>query len=144
MVAPVTREPKPHHKAAQNGSGEPSPLDGITRELVQLRVLIQNYLAARRDIIAASLRQTATRIVLGVALGIPALAMIVTASVLAITGLAEVIGVAFGGRMWAGNLIVGWTLVVLVVAGAFFLTSRWSRAARQRTVERYEHEHSGT
>jgi uncharacterized membrane protein YgaE (UPF0421/DUF939 family) len=76
------------------------------------------------------------------AVGVLALAvavtLVVTATVLLCIGIAQALAAAMHGTAWAGNLIVGAGLL-LILFGAAILGSRMlASAARKRTMQKYE------
>jgi membrane protein implicated in regulation of membrane protease activity len=64
--------------------------------------------------------------------------MLITAAVLALLGLAQWIGDALGDRLWAGYLIVGWGLLLLVAAGLAAAMVYLQRRFRTQTVNKYD------
>jgi hypothetical protein len=104
----------------------------------ELREYLSYYMAAKSDGIKSSFRNLGLLIGLGVVGLMLGGAIVVTAGVLLLTGLAGGIGALFGGRLWLGQLIVGLLLVGAVGGGAIWFYSRATRAARERTMKKYE------
>jgi len=106
--------------------------------LAELREYVAYFLAAKFDGIKLSLR----RIGIFAAIGIIALlaggALVVTAVVMVCGGLAQLVADALGGRAWAGNLIVGLAVLLLVGGGAWFGMSYLTGTSRKLTVKKYE------
>jgi hypothetical protein len=107
-------------------------------KLGELRAYAQQCFSAKADLAKATGRNLALFAALGFVGLITASATLVIALVMFFSGLAGAIGSALGGRMWAGNLIVGFVLVALFAGGAVFaliaLRKSWMRA----TVKKYE------
>jgi membrane protein implicated in regulation of membrane protease activity len=118
--------------------GGPEAVRRLQAQLEELGEYARFYASAKKDAILASARKWA---LLGLA-GIAALAifctMLITAAVLALLGLAQWIGDALGDRLWAGYLIVGWGLLLLVAAGLAAAMVYLQRRFRTQTVNKYD------
>ena len=71
--------------------------------------------------------------------GLAGAAVIVTAAVLVIQGIAAGLTVLCGGRAWAGDLLAGVLVLAAVGLGMFAAVRSVLRASRRRTLEKYEH-----
>ena len=65
-------------------------------------------------------------------------AMLVTAAVQICMGICELLTVAFGGRVWAGELVTGGIIWILVLGTTYALVSSLIAKSRQATLEKYE------
>lgn len=121
---------------ASQDSG-PAALGRLERQWEELVELFSYFLATRVDAVKQSLwRVTAALVVLILGVAIAA-ALLVTCVVLALLGLADVVAVALGDRLWAGNLIVGLG-ILMIGGGALWLgLAAFERRFRKRTLDHY-------
>jgi hypothetical protein len=102
----------------------------------RLRREIARYASVQADRVRGAVRRTAIAVVLGVLGAIAGVALLATAVVLLVVGLAGGLAAAFGSA-WLGNL-VGGAAVLLLVAGGLAFALRRDRKRRMRAlVERY-------
>jgi hypothetical protein len=104
----------------------------------ELREYASYYVTAWFDRVRFTLRRAGFLAVVGAMALVAGCTIIVTSSVLVCVGLAQGIAAALGGRAWAGNLIVGLSLLALAGAGTWFGWSRLSAAFRRKMVQKYE------
>lgn len=78
----------------------------MTAQFDALRQQLGRYMSIEADRVRLSIRRFAVRLILGLAAAVIGLATLVTAAVLALSGLAGVIARAIGVGPAAGNLIV--------------------------------------
>src|SRR6266550_2834684 len=105
--------------------------DAVSK-FAELRAYAQQYFSAKAD----QWRLTARNIAIFAALGVVGLivagATIVIALVMLFQGVAGAIAAGLGGRVWAGNLIVGLALLAIFVGGAMvglaILKKAWFKA----------------
>lgn len=110
----------------------------VMEEARELPAYAAQYLAAQADRFKLSVRKVVVAIVLGLlALLIGATVVIVSAGLLLI-GLSEAIAVMLGGRAWAGDLIVGGGVLLIVGVGSWLGVRSFFNSSRKRTVKRYE------
>jgi len=96
-----------------------------------------HFVHAKLDGIKVSIRQTAVWTVLGIMGGIALVAIIVTAIVLLLTGLATGIGLAFGGRLWLGSVVVGLMLLIMLGLGCLVGVRLFFKYSREQKVQYY-------
>jgi len=125
-----------------DGQDEPltSPNEAMHAAAVhfkELKEYISYYVAAKKDGISATFRNLGLMIGLGLLGLLVGGGILVTAAVLLLTGLAGGIGAIFD-RPWLGQLIVGFVLVAGVMGAALWFYMRSTKAARERTVKKYE------
>lgn len=118
----------------------PHPLGPLAENIDALREFGAYYLETRLDGMRLRLRRAAMATVVGLIAGAAAVTGLITAVVLLLTGAAGALTVAFGGRVWAGNLAVGGGVVLIVAVGLWALKTYLASSARRRTVEKYEHQ----
>src|SRR3954468_10758029 len=104
----------------------------------ELKEYASLYVAAKMDSLKLSVRNLVLYAMLGVLGLVAGTALLVMAVVQLLSGLAGVIAAGLGGRMWAGNLIVGFVLLVGTFVGAWLMVRKMFNSSRKRTVERYE------
>jgi len=104
----------------------------------ELKAYAAQYVAAKLDLAKLSLRRIAILAILGIIGLLAGAAMVVMAVVQLLSGVAQAIGAALGGRMWAGDLIVGGAIVGIIAIGAWIGLNRLSISSRNATVKRYE------
>jgi hypothetical protein len=150
-----SREPRSHHAPDLSGGAsstmtsdeEESSAEGATSpaealhaakvHFAELREYLSYYVAAKSDAFKASFRNLGLMIGLGMLGLMLGGAFVITAAVLLLNGLAGGVGALFN-RPWLGQLIVGFVLVAGIGGGAFWFYSRATRAAREKTVKKYE------
>jgi hypothetical protein len=100
-----------------------------------------DYLEARKDKTKAEVRRLILVAGVLLAVGIAWVAALTAGAMLLIRGMAEAVGLVIGNRLWAGQIIVGGSVVSgsLLVIIVFAIWSNWS--ARQRTIHKYESRH---
>ena len=95
-------------------------------------------LSAKLDGIKLSIRNAGIYAALGVVGLLAGGALVVTAAVLLLRGIAGGLGALFGGRLWLGELVTAIVFLALIGGGAVFVVSRMTKASRQRTVKKYD------
>jgi hypothetical protein len=118
--------------------GGPEAVRRLQAQLVELGEYARFYASAKKDAILASARKWALLGLAGVAAFAILCTMLITAVVLALLGVAQGIGDALGDRLWAGYLIVGWGLLLLVAAGFAAAMFYLQRRFRTQTVNKYD------
>jgi hypothetical protein len=153
MVAPDPSCPNGRHARADataepDGRSEghnpavgPHPLEPLMAHLAQLRRHAELYVEATADSLRLTVRQTALRAVLAVLGLVVGAALLVTASVLTLNGVAGGIAAALGGRIWAGQLITGLVLLIGVALACWLGIRRITATSRRKTIEKYERRH---
>ena len=129
--------------AGYDGNGaEPSPgeaFKNVARDLGELKEYVSYFLAAKMDGIKASVRNLGLYAVLGMVGLIAGGAIIVTAAVLLLTGLAGAIGAIFDpDKPWVGQLVVGLLVLGGLAGGVVLFMKKLTKASRERTVKKYE------
>lgn len=120
----------------------PKPPTDSVREafakLAELHAYAREYLDAKSDQFRLRIRHA---ILLGSVLVLVLLAVaasLTVAVVLVFAGLAEAVAALLGGRMWAGNLIVGGGMLALVIFATAFGLKTFRKGNKQATVAKYE------
>jgi hypothetical protein len=119
----------------------PHPLEPLLAHLTQLQTHVSHYLQATADKLRLSVRQAAVWAALGLVAAVVGATVLVTATVLLLSGAANGIAASLGGRLWAGQLIVG-SLVLIGTALAGWLGLRsLTASSRRKTIDKYERQH---
>jgi hypothetical protein len=127
------------------GDTDRSPADAF-KELGQhfgeLKEYASYYIAAKADGFKASFRNMGLYAALGVVGLLAGGAIIVTAAVQLLTGLAGAIGAIFEpDRPWIGNIVVGFLILAGIGVGTMLFLKKFTAASRERTVKKYESRH---
>jgi hypothetical protein len=140
MRASVQEEQSNQWNAPQDANDLP-PSESIreaTGAFGELKEYFSYYLSAKSDAMKASMRNLGVMAALGVLALAVGVALVVTATVLLCIGIAQALAAAMHGTTWAGNLIVGAGLLLIVFGGAILGSRMLASAARKRTVQKYE------
>jgi hypothetical protein len=147
MVAPETGH-NGHHSTGSAGDRAghrpempPHPLDPVMRRLAEMREYVTDYLEARGDAFKLRARQTALRAALGFVALVGLIAAVASATVLVLSGTAGGIAAALGGRLWAGQLITGLTLFLILGLVTWLGIRRINETSRRGTIDKYERKH---
>ncbi len=123
-------------------AAERSPADAfknVGAQLAELKEYAAYFVAAKVDGIKASFRNLALYAVLGVVGLIAGGAIIVTAAVQLLTGLAGAIGAIFEpDRPWVGHIVVGLLILGGIGVGTMSFMKKFTAASHARTVKKYE------
>jgi hypothetical protein len=128
----------PDSKDSATIEGGPEAVRRLQSQLEELGEYARLYVSAKKDATLASVRKFALLGLAGVAAFAVFCAMLLTAAVFALLGLAQLIGDALGDRLWAGYLIVGWGMLFLVAAGLAAAVVFLQRRFRTQTVNKYD------
>ncbi len=121
--------------------GGPEAVHRLQAQLEELGEHARMYVQARKDAMLATSRKLVLWALAGI-IGFAVLCtMLITATVLGMTGLAQVIGVGLGDRAWAGNLIAGFGLLLLVAVGLVVSIRLVQSRFHKQTVKKYAQRH---
>jgi hypothetical protein len=135
-----TAGPKPRDtQSSAEAPHDPPLFDAVQADWANLLRAAQHYFAVRRDLARSQMQMALWQVMAGVVAGVLALTAVSTAMVLVLLGATHGLAEVFGGRLWAGELVVGIVVVSLVLMGTTQniqrLRSRW----HQQTMAKYEH-----
>jgi hypothetical protein len=141
-VAPETAEhgsqPSDPTDAAQQELTERELLKLLLKQFQELREYVSYYAAARTASVKSAVRHALGRIVLA-ALGFVAFGgLIVMASWLVLSGLAQGVGTLFNNQAWIGPLITGALALASVGLGVCCVAAARRHATFKRTIRDYE------
>jgi hypothetical protein len=125
------------------GAAGPSPADALkdaSTRLGELKEYVSLLVAAKVDGVKLTVRKIVFYAILGVVAAVIGVAMLVTAAVYVLSGLAGAIGELFPEpyEWWAGRLIVGVLVVGGTLVGVLLLTKSLTGSSRKRTIDKYE------
>lgn len=80
--------------------------------------------------------------VLGIFGAAAGIAVVVTAVILLLVGIAHGLGALLGGRDWLGDLIVGFLLLAGLTFGIAAFLGRFVSASRRKTLKKYQVQHN--
>lgn len=121
--------------------GGPEAIRRLQAQLEALGDYARFYASAKKDSLVASARKLALLGLAGLAAFAVFCTMLMTAAVFALLGLAQLIGEAVGDRPWAGYMIVGFGLLILVAMGLLTAVVVLQRRFRTQTVKKYAKRH---
>ena len=129
-----------HGDAAAEGPSPAEALKQASSKLGELKEYAGLLVAAKVDGLKLTLRKIVFYAILGIVAALIGVAMLVTASVYVLSGLAGAIGELFPEpyEWWAGRLIVGILVVGGTLVGVMLLTKSLTGSSRKRTIEKYE------
>jgi hypothetical protein len=107
-------------------------------QISELRAYAVHYISAKADQIRLTIRKAGIYAVLGIIGLMAGAALVMTAVVLLCVGLAGALSAWIGTGIWAGSLIVGGFVMLVLGAGIGWLLWWFPRASRARTVQKYE------
>ena len=125
-----------------NGDGARSPADAFREagtRLSELKEFASYYVAAKLDGVKVTFRNLGIYAALGIVGLIAASAIITTAVVLLLTGLAFAIGAIFEkDRPWVGAIVVGAVVLGGLAGGIIFGMKKLTNTFRRQLVQKYE------
>jgi len=120
---------------------DPPPAEAIKQAMNQvaaLREFVSYYVAVKIDSLMVTLRNLGIYAAMGVIGLIAAAAMVVTAVVLLLTGIAGAFGQLFSGHPWLGNIITAVLVLGLIAGSVVFVMKKLTNTFRSQTVKKYE------
>jgi hypothetical protein len=124
-----------------DGAGPSSPGDAFaaaSARLAEIKDYASYYLAAKLDSYKSSAKSLVLYAALGLLGAIAGTAILATAGVLVVRGIAEGLTLLFGGRAWLGNLVTGVVLLAAILGTTYFLVARILGKSRSATVKKYQ------
>jgi hypothetical protein len=128
--------------AHENGTAKgPEVFRRFQSQLEELGDYARLYASAKKDALTSSVRRAALWVAVSLVAAAIAVSTVITATVLALLGLAQLIGEALGDRPWAGYLITGGGLLLLLAIGMLVALTTLQSKFRKQTVQKYERRH---
>jgi uncharacterized membrane protein YqjE len=141
---PPTTAPPPHAAADEQAQRDQGPnpaveaLHRLGRDVEELKEYASLYAAAKVDGVKRTVRNIGLYAALGVLGLIAGGALVATAVGLIVVGLAVLLGNAFGGRYWLGNMVTGVLVLAVIGAGVWFMMNKLTGTWRSQTMKKYE------
>ncbi len=107
------------------------------RRVVELKSYAQYYISAKRDAIKAKIVRASLWVIAGIVAMVAGLCVLATAVALLLGSIADLISGAVG-RSWAGGMIVGGGLLLIIALGLWLGPKLFVKALRKATVKKYE------
>jgi hypothetical protein len=121
-----------------DGYGPPHPLTGVFELVRELAEYANFYVETRKDSFRATLRGLVLKAVLGLIAAVGGIALIITAAVYLMSGIAHGIGYLLGEHNWLGELIVSVAFFIVLAVAAVVGMKVVNKRTRERTVKKYE------
>jgi hypothetical protein len=138
MIADTTSTESPRASQEPKPAISPGDFAPAAAAFEQLQAQAKLFLQLEADRLRLKIRRAFIAAALGALAAMVGLAVIVTAVALALKGLADAIDAALGGTTWAGELIVGGSLLVTLALGVS-VGVRWlNKSHFERTKAKYE------
>jgi hypothetical protein len=118
-------------------SGDGNPVNGFHEHFAEMGEYFNQYVSAKIDIGRFHVRRFIFKVLLFLLFVLAGAGLIVTAVVLACSGLAHGLGELIG-RQWIADLITGLVLLIAVYLGLWVAFRRLQEYISQRVSERYE------
>jgi len=129
-------------RGTDDGDAAASPGEAFSntaQHVKELQEYAKYFIAAKMDGWKLSVSRLVMMIAVGAFAGIVGVAMVATAAVLLVVGIAQAIGMLFPDRYgWLGNIITGVVLVGGSLAAAMILPKRLLSGSFKQTVKDYE------
>lgn len=129
---PEVEDPQAEHVAPTDAARD------AFHKLAELRAYAQQFFSAKLDLAKVTARNIAILAALGIIGALAAGATLIVALVMFLGGIAGAIGAAAGGRMWVGDLIVGFLVLGIFAAGAIVGLGILKKSWQKATVKKYE------
>lgn len=108
------------------------------QHLREIQEYTRYYLSAKGDAVKSSAKRIGLYAGLGVLGLVAGVAVIVTAAVLLLLGLAGALSRIFDLGPWFGQMVVGFLVLAGIGLGAYLMLKRIFKLSKRKTVERYE------
>jgi hypothetical protein len=105
--------------------------------LAEIKDYASYYLAAKLDSYKSSAKSLVLYAVLGLLAAVAGTAVLATAGVLTVRGIAEGLTLLFG-YAWIADLVTGVVLLAAILGTAYFLVARILGKSRSATVKKYQ------
>jgi hypothetical protein len=115
-----------------------SRLNRSKQLLKELQAYGGHYLSAQLDAVALKARTLAIYAALGLVAGLVAIAGLIYATILLLSGLADAIGVLLGHRPWLGAMITGFVVLAGAAITTYLLVSSLLGKSRRQLHQKYE------
>lgn len=117
-----------------------SAFSTMTDRFNEIREYAGYYVSTKTDALKNKITMLVIYAVLGIVAGVVGLAVLATAGVLLVRGIAEALGAAFG-KQWLGDLVTSIGLLILLAGGAFIGLKVLSGTFKRKLMAKYEQRH---
>jgi hypothetical protein len=114
------------------------PLAPLKKHAAELTEYLSCYLSVQSDSIKSSIRSLGIYAALGFVGAIALVAMIAKAMTLVLSGAAAGLGELFGDRLWAGELVTGVAVFLILAITIFIVMRKLTNSSRQKAIDKYE------
>jgi hypothetical protein len=129
-----------HRWSDQKHVDEETPSEAFhaaKRSFEELQEYVGYYISAKVDALKVAATNAAIMAVLGIVAGLAGAALVVTAVVYLVRGIAEALTALFGGHAWIGDLVTAIILLGAVVGSLMFVMKKMTHSSRERTLKKY-------
>jgi uncharacterized membrane protein len=133
MMEPNSNRPD----AEEQDQSAADALHDLLTQIGELLAYVRHFATAKVDGMRYAMRQMATWVAVGLVALLAAAGALVTAIVLFLTGVAQGLAMAFGNRMWLGNAVTGFGLLVLMALVLFVGIRRCQRKSYHQRRQAY-------
>ena len=112
----------------------------LLRQFHELQEYVSYYLSAKADRARLGLRNALFSMTLAALAFVVVASLCVSAIWLVLAGTAEGLGIVFGNRPWAGNLVTGLLLMAALAGWLRGIVISLKKSAREGTVAKYENQ----
>jgi hypothetical protein len=119
----------------------PSPAEAFSSassRLAEIKDYASYYLAAKLDGYKSSAKSAVLYAVLGLLGAVAGTAILATAAVLFVRGIAEGLAILFNGRGWLADLLTGFLLLALILGGTYFVVAKLIGKSLTATKAKYD------
>lgn len=116
----------------------PPRIADIGRYFQEARQYAAQYIAVQAARIRIAIRSAVLFCVVILTLAIVGVTVLAVATIFLFTGVAGAIGELLGGRLWAGELIIGIVVLTTITLLGYFSIKRFVRSARRATLSSFE------
>lgn len=117
---------------------EPAPAADIGSRIGELQSYVAYFVAAQVDRAKVIARNVIVFTILGVVGALVGAAVVVTAAVYLVAGVAGGLGALFGNRLWLGELVTALVILGTIVVGILLVAKRLTKTSRGKLVQSYE------
>ena len=114
------------------------PLAPLKKHLAELAEYVGCLLSVKSDSVRSSLRSLGMYATVGFLGTIAAVALIAKATTMMLGGIAGGLGELFGQRLWAGQLVTAFSVLVVLAIVIYVVMSKLTNSSRLKAVQKYE------
>jgi hypothetical protein len=121
---------------------EPDGLKLLVKQLGELAEYASYYVTAKTDSVKLSLRNVVLGVWFAAVAFVIVAGLIITATWFLLDGIAEGVSGLFGGRLWVGNIVAGFLLLIAMGLVIHRAVAQHRTTSRERVVRKYEQRQS--